>query len=467
MLDSAELVPYMKKKIADVTSVLEIPSSAATILLREHKWVKERVFDVYYGDESEKIQEKCGVRSRCAYGNQKHKPVIASSDEHKKECQICTDDGFDSSEMLAMPCGHEFCRDCWGQFVDFMLEGGPSCVRTNCPQANCREAVTEEEVAEVRPNLLSKFESYQLRSFVEIDGMARWCPGPGCTRVAMEMEGSGVENFSRVAECDECDTRFCLRCGQEPHSPANCEELARWNEKCRNESETANWILANTKPCPKCSCRIEKNQGCNHMSCQQCKYEFCWVCLANWNEHGANTGGYYKCNKFDASNGGDDQSDAARAKRELDRYLHYYKRYHAHSEAQKFAKKQLRDTEARMIILQESTSDSSTWTDVEFLKAAVEQLIECRRVLKYTYTFAYYLTDKSKQMQKERFEYHQEMLEKFTENLSELSEKPLAEMDRTNVVNQVSDTHNEKVKIELGFILYKLTNQSLFLYYRS
>ena len=40
-------------------------------------------------------------------------------------------------------------------------------------------------------------------------------------------------------------------------------------------------------------------------------------------------------------------------------------------------------------------------------------------------------------MQKERFEYHQEMLEKFTENLSGLSEKPLAEMDRTNVVNQV------------------------------
>jgi len=28
------------------------------------------------------------------------------------------------------------------------------------------------------------------------------------------------------------------------------------------------------------------------------------------------------------------------------------------------------------------------------------------------------------------------MLERFTENLSELSEKPLAEMDRTGVVNQ-------------------------------
>jgi len=59
-------------------------------------------------------------------------------------------------------------------------------------------------------------------------------------------------------------------------------------------------------------------------------------------------------NKFD-----NDQSDAAKAKRELDRYLHYYKRYHSHSEAQKFAKNQLRKNEKRMVKLQESKSDNS------------------------------------------------------------------------------------------------------------
>ena len=34
------------------------------------------------------------------------------------------------------------------------------------------------------------------------------------------------------------------------------------------ESENMNWILANTKPCPKCSRPIEKNQGCMHTTCQ-------------------------------------------------------------------------------------------------------------------------------------------------------------------------------------------------------
>jgi ariadne-1 len=88
-----------------------------------------------------------------------------------------------------------------------------------------------------------------------------------------------------------------------------------------------------------------------------------------------------------------------------------------------------------MVLLQES-SDSTRWSDVEFLKTANEQLIECRRVLKYTYAFAYYLTDESKKMQRMSFEYQQELLERFTEILSELSEMPLAEMNRTDVVNQ-------------------------------
>lgn len=290
--------------------------------------------------------------------------------------------------------------------------------------------------------------------------MTRWCPGPGCEQVAVAPGSGGVfADAVGIAHCDKCDTFFCLKCGEEPHAPVTCKDLALWMEKCRNESETANWILANTKPCPKCSSRIEKNQGCNHMTCSSCRFEFCWICMGNWTEHGANTGGYYKCNKFDPSSDGDDQSDAAKAKRELDRYLHYYKRFHAHSQAQDFAKKSLKETEQRMVLLQEQNSDT-VWTDVEFLKTANEQLVECRKVLKYTYCYGFYLQDAEK---RQRFEYHQEMLERcvcvcvcpefalkidifsllvycslrrFTENLSELSEKPLREMNRTEVVNQ-------------------------------
>ncbi|KAF2665832.1 hypothetical protein BT63DRAFT_77073 [Microthyrium microscopicum] len=48
----------------------------------------------------------------------------------------------------------------------------------------------------------------------------------------------------------------------------------------RLEQATLSTISETTKRCPKCSVRIEKNDGCNHMTCSQCRHEFCWTCLA-------------------------------------------------------------------------------------------------------------------------------------------------------------------------------------------
>mmetsp|Transcript_6086 Transcript_6086/g.12526 ORF Transcript_6086/g.12526 Transcript_6086/m.12526 type:complete len:511 (-) Transcript_6086:195-1727(-) len=429
ILPAKELAPVMKRRLTDVSEILGIPPAAASVLLREHKWSKDCLCEVFYED-SEKLLKKYGVCYRC-----NPKPPPKSSSEDQNCCPICYDEMEDGSKM-AMPCGHEFCMDCWHAFcANAINQEGPSSVYLTCPEATCTEVVTEVEMEKAAPEYLNKFQTFQLRNFVESNTLTRWCPGVGCERIACADTASAMEKEGNVAHCDECTTSFCLICGEEPHAPTGCKDLARWNEKCRNESETANWILANTKSCPKCGSRIEKNQGCNHITCQRCKNEFCWICLGDWQSHGANTGGYYRCNKYDPNNSNiDDTSDAAKAKRELDRYLHYYKRFHAHSEAQKFAKKQLKETESRMVMLQES-SKNAKWTDVEFLKTANEQLVECRKVLKYTYVYSYYM-DPANKMPKERFEYHQEMLEKFTENLSEQSEKPLDKMDRTDVVNQ-------------------------------
>lgn len=43
---------------------------------------------------------------------------------------------------------------------------------------------------------------------------------------------------------------------------------------------------------------IEKNQGCMHMTCSQCRHEFCWLCQGPWAEHGERTGGFYNCNRW-------------------------------------------------------------------------------------------------------------------------------------------------------------------------
>ena len=320
-MDSKEIFPMMKERIFEVTEVLNIPASAACPLLRNHKWTKDGLFELLM-DDDEKVQKQAGVFARCGHPG----PKITSA---KRKCDICIDDDLKPHEMLSMPCGHEFCRDCWAGFIKSKISDGPSCIRTTCPQAGCTEVITEEEVEQAAPDLLEKFEGYQLRNFVELNGTSRWCPGPGCERIAALNSTSGIFNDSDnvIADCDACTTRFCIKCGEEPHAPLSCKSLELWKEKCKNESETANWILANTKSCPECTSRIEKNQGCNHMTCQHCKYEFCWICSGDWKAHNGN----YSCNQFhEDGEGNNNQSDAAKAKMELERYLHYYSRYHVH-----------------------------------------------------------------------------------------------------------------------------------------
>ena len=32
------------------------------------------------------------------------------------------------------------------------------------------------------------------------------------------------------------------------------------------------------KKCPNCRIWTEKNEGCNHMTCAECKFQWCWLC---------------------------------------------------------------------------------------------------------------------------------------------------------------------------------------------
>ena len=405
----------------EVQTVLDVTSEAAYHLMRMHGWDRDRVYDGFYNasEGTSSLVERTGE--------------LPDQMTEVLECRICYAT-VPADQTLRLGCGHGFCRNCYKEYLESKVRDGPPCVVTPCPEVRCQHIVPYTMFQQlISADLLAKYERYRLHSFVDFNKNMRWCPGVGCS-FAVRGDGS-VRDV-----CCDCGTWFCFKCGEEAHSPATCGQLAMWQEKCQNESETANWIIANTKKCPRCHTRIEKNQGCNHMTCSQCKHEFCWICSGPWSDHGAETGGYYKCNRFDAADDTDDQRESARAKRELDRYLHYYQRYHGHKSAQRFAVQQQQSIDQRMAQRQqESTgSENNTWIDVQFLKSAQDQLIECRRVLKYTYVYGYYLEQGP---EKDLFEHHQEHLEKFTEELSHLTENTNpARIQRSDVVNHTRVT---------------------------
>ncbi len=60
-----------------------------------------------------------------------------------------------------------------------------------------------------------------------------------------------------------------------------CEQVQLIGNKTKEEAANEEWLQKNTKACPQCKAPVEKNGGCNHMTCNQCRHEFCWTCGAH------------------------------------------------------------------------------------------------------------------------------------------------------------------------------------------
>lgn len=428
--DCTEVKPLMNCLVNEVSSLLDLNTDMTQTLLHNNKWDKEKLVDIFFAD-SDRALKDAGLDlfsqeliSLALYDERSEEAEKSSGKMGVFRCRICCD-CCDVGTFFSLGCGHKFCRPCYSEYLRNQVNDGPSCIQAHCPEHKCSQAVTKSvfRALLVNPEDAVRYDLYYIKNFIEVSKAMKYCPAPRCDKVAI---GSGIT----TVRCS-CTYPFCFRCGEEAHDPCSCRQLVEWNEKCMNESETANWILANTRKCPNCMTRIEKNQGCNHMACKLCKHEFCWICMGVWSEHGQSTGGFYKCNRFDAGNINTQVDAAQKAKAELDRYLHYYQRFHGHDTSLKYASGQREQAEKRMVEQQES--QKSSWIDVQFLKQAAEQVIDCRRVLKYTYVMGFSLIDSSPE--KQLFEHHQEMLEKNTEKLHEYTEQPLDQLDRPQVVN--------------------------------
>ncbi|KAL3919852.1 MAG: hypothetical protein SGILL_003542 [Bacillariaceae sp.] len=448
--------------VSEASSALNVPDAAAMPLLRQFEWNLQSLLQCYFVD-SEGVLRKVGVWARCQHlwgsDDMQVEDVVTSKASNRntdKTCQICMDNIGGSDNSLAMGCGHVFCHECWGDYLTNAIQHeGATCVEVTCPQAECAEIVTEIEVQAAAPQLQAKFQHYQLQSFIESNPRLRWCPGKGCDRIAYykgAVAGGDLRKKQQssyvAAACDGCCSTFCFTCGDEAHAPATCQHLILWKEKNENgDGETANWMTVNTKPCPMCGNRIEKNGGCMYMKCSKCRHGFCWMCLG--------THHVYTCNVYKESERiGSDVDEKTRAKNALERYLHYIERFDGHAKALKFAQKQLDECKGQEVGESNnnvSGSSSQEHVDVRLLIEANQQIVNCRRVLMFSYVFAFYhfapddnkesdnsgihssQTDKIK---KECFEHHQGILEGMTEELSKLTEMPRDEMDRQDVVNR-------------------------------
>ncbi|TNM88187.1 hypothetical protein fugu_006408 [Takifugu bimaculatus] len=242
------------------------------------------------------------------------------------DCGVCFS-GYLGSDSVKLPeCGHIFCRGCLSEFCKVLITEGN--VRgVTCPQADCSSAPTPAQVRTlVGEELFGRYDRLLLQNTLERMSDVVYCPRRDC--------GSAVirEKSSNAAMCSVCGFAFCVACRKTYHGAGSCRPEISLGSNAENESEegklplpkskeglvalwedyigggkerkrllesrygrsvmtlklegflSEGWVAVNTKYCPYCFSRIEKNGGCNVMTCSRCFRNFCWVCLTKLTE---------------------------------------------------------------------------------------------------------------------------------------------------------------------------------------
>lgn len=420
-ITSREIRRLQEEQAEQVSNLLAQSRDTSLILLRHYKWNKERLIN-HLLENADTIMEQAGVFPSAV------QPEIEVVQNF--ECPICCDDG--DLETIAMQCGHRYCKGCYSRSLyEKIVEDGE--VRgLACPTHKCNAALSETIVQLlVEPEVYDRYIRLLDKIYVDDHDKIKWCPFPGCD--------SAVECASTQAELDHlipsvvCSENhpFCFGCSLAEHQPCMCSLVKIWQKKCEDDSETSNWISAHTKECPKCSSTIEKNGGCNHMTCRKCRYEFCWVCMGDWKEHGQS---WYNCNRYEEKASAGARDNQAKSRASLERYLHYYNRFANHEQSSKLSHDLYLRSELKMNQIQ--LASKMSWIEVQFLRTAVDELTACRRTLKWTYALAFYL---KRTNATELFEDNQKDLEMAVEQLSGLCEQPIIEDQIDKMRAQVLD----------------------------
>eukprot|EP00253_Pinus_taeda_P009059 PITA_09059 len=400
--------------IATLSDVLSLTESETAILLRHFNWHAD---DQWFADE-EKVRNTLGLLLQ---PGQKHEPKEAERKEITT-CQICFDD-YDMRDMKALKyCDHLYCQNCWQAYIHTSINyDGLACLNLRCPFRDppCRAIVSEDMVFSLglSDEDNRKYRTYAVRSYVEQNIMVKWCPAPDCKYC---VEVNFVSNVSQEVVCN-CSYKFCWNCLEESHRPIDCGTVKKWVDQIKDgDALSMYWIRSNSKPCPKCKRPIEKSHGCMKMKCiPPCQFKFCWLCLDSWDN---DSYGGHSCNKYrpEAATSGKDDGNQP---------------------------------------------NSATYDHVKekVAKASSNRLIaECRRMLKWTYAYGYYLTPSGNRnadlakLKQELFEFLQREAENGLEQLHQCAEDELQQRIDSALQAKADTEIGKKALKDLENVLIRL-----------
>jgi len=205
-------------------------------------------------------------------------------------CHICCRDGTEVTiprGKVTSRCASSrtICKSCLQHHIhEIVLKGQYDEIRCICSRDGCNLLLQPYEVkAHSDKTTFAAYDVGLLRLVLARDPEFCWCSRAGC--------GSGQLHAGRhrypIMRCHMCEQRTCFTHRCEWHSGTTCAE---YDEAATRSEEAALVQLlqrGHIKRCPKCNSGIEKDGGCDRMTCQTksggCGEKFCWRCLAPYN----------------------------------------------------------------------------------------------------------------------------------------------------------------------------------------
>jgi len=193
-------------------------------------------------------------------------------------CPVCMEPA--EPPLVKTSCGHTYCKTCITGFIKATINGRKfpiSCFHSSDDGTGACDTPLSISVIQ---DALSKMDSDQLSEVAfSAHVQARpneyaYCPTPDCPTVYV------VTRVESVFTCNQCLLGICTTCKTAAHHGQTCAQYkTAIDMAAAGESQFQEWKRrAGVKSCPNCKADIEKNDGCNHMTCK-CGAHLCWHCM--------------------------------------------------------------------------------------------------------------------------------------------------------------------------------------------
>ncbi|RHW72222.1 E3 ubiquitin-protein ligase [Trypanosoma brucei equiperdum] len=390
--------------VEKASEILDLPEEAAFLVLRHYNWkLDDDTLENYMNSQSS-INCQLNITdystTGITYGVGQGPPLVKNTEPIV--CPVCEESVSVGDGVALARCHHFFCAECLRRNLVYAVNKSQDLLERRCPKQGCCSLVTMSALELLLPpQELKRAQQRFLTEYLSNHPSMRCCPNElpcdGIVRVAVPRR-SGPDVC-----CARCDLQFCFKCTGKPHAPATCEMLEKWRKLVKEYEPSLVYIQSNTKECPNCHVPIEKDKGCNHMTCTRCRHEYCWVCLGPWVQH---NNMYYQCQR------GESVGEVTAEKI----FLSYYTRWTNHKRSLVLEEQSLgKGLERARELAQLRDRKESFDRTLTVLQEAQRILRDCRGVLMNACVSLFFTKSVD-----ETFHYRVRQLELCTEETSEL-----------------------------------------------